>query len=57
MNAIPSRLGQSNIAGDQLALFLKVFAGEVMAAFEEMNMALPMFIQRNISSGKSAQSN
>jgi len=54
-NAIPSRVGQSNVSGDALALFLKVFAGEVMAAFEEMNMALPMFVQRNISSGKSAQ--
>lgn len=56
MNANPSRIGQINTAGDTLAIFLKVFAGEVMAAFEEMNMALPMFVQRNIKSGKSAQS-
>ena len=55
MNSNPSRIGQINAAGDALAIFLKVFAGEVMAAFEEMNMALPMFLQRNISSGKSAQ--
>lgn len=51
-NSNPSRTGQINLAGDPLAIFLKVFAGEVMAAFEEMNMALPMFIQRNITSGK-----
>lgn len=55
MNANPSRSGQINLAGDVDALFLKVFAGEVMAAFEEMNMALPLFVQRNISNGKSAQ--
>lgn len=54
MNANPSRAGQINATGDALAIFLKVFAGEVMAAFEEMNMALPMFVQRHISSGKSA---
>lgn len=55
MNSNPSRIGQINATGDALAIFLKVFAGEVMAAFEEMNIALPMFLQRNISSGKSAQ--
>ena len=52
MNANPSRTGQINSTGDALAIFLKVFAGEVMAAFEEMNMALPLFVQRNIDSGK-----
>lgn len=51
MNAVASRIGQINAAGDPLAIFLKVFGGEVMAAFEEMNIALPLFVQRNIKSG------
>ena len=32
-NATVSFLGQTNSSGDKNALFLKVFAGEVLAAF------------------------
>src|SRR5258708_895078 len=54
-NMAPSRPGQANSAGDPLALFLKVFAGEVLTAFAETNVALPRHMVRTISSGKSAQ--
>lgn len=53
-NAIPSRLGQANLAGDAQALFLKVFAGEVLTAYEEACVVLPYVDQRSIASGKSA---
>lgn len=50
-----SRLGQINAAGDDLALFLKKWAGEVMAAYEEFNVIAPLHLTRSISEGKSAQ--
>lgn len=54
-NATVSRLGEVNAAGgDKLALFLKVFAGEVLTAFAEVNVALNLSTIRNIQSGKSA---
>lgn len=53
-NATPSRLGQANLTGDAKALFLKVFAGEVLTAFAETNVVLPYVDQRTIASGKSA---
>ncbi len=59
-NATVSRLGQANASGDALALFLKVFAGEVLTAFEEANImfnggdSAPMHMVRTIQSGKSA---
>ena len=46
-NAFPS--GKTN------ELFLKVFAGEVITTFEEMNQMLPLTRVRTIASGKSAQ--
>lgn len=36
------------------ALFLKVFAGEVLTAFEETNVFKPLHLVRTITSGKSA---
>jgi hypothetical protein len=54
-DAIVSRLGQINESGDPKALFLKVFAGEVLVSFRETNVVLPYVRQRTISSGKSAQ--
>jgi len=54
-NATPSRLGQVNAAGDANALFLKVFSGEVLSAFERENQMLGMTMVRSITSGKSAQ--
>lgn len=59
-NVTPSRLGivnaaaPSNFAADN-ALFLKVFAGEVLTAFEENNVMKDLHTSRTISSGKSAQ--
>jgi hypothetical protein len=54
-NITPSRLGQANAAGDALALFLKVFSGEILKAFKEVNVALEKSMVRTITSGKSAQ--
>jgi N4-gp56 family major capsid protein len=54
-NATVSRLGQANQAGDANALFLKVFSGEVLSAFERENQMLGMTMTRSITSGKSAQ--
>jgi hypothetical protein len=53
-NATVSRLGQVNAAGSVTALFLQVFAGEVLTAFDEVNVALPRTMVRQIESGKSA---
>lgn len=52
--SVPSRLGQANESGDALALFLKVFAGEVLTAFETSVVLKSLTRQRAISSGKSA---
>lgn len=54
-DATVSRLGQVNLAGDALALFLKVFAGEVITSFNTMNVAAALHMIRSITSGKSAQ--
>jgi hypothetical protein len=54
-NASVTRIGQINAAGDVDALFLKVFAGEVLTAFDEANVMLGRTYVRSISSGKSAQ--
>jgi hypothetical protein len=54
-DALVSRLGQVNGAGDSLALFMKVFAGEVLTAFEINNVALERTMVRSIPNGKSAQ--
>lgn len=53
-NAIVSRLGQINQAGDERALFLKVFAGEVLTSFERNNIMLKLTNVRTIKHGKSA---
>ena len=54
-NANPSRLGSINEGADKKALFLKVFAGEVLATFQQNNVFLDKTTVRTISSGKSAQ--
>lgn len=54
-NATVSRLGQSNLAGSTDALFLKVFAGEVLTAFATRNVFMARTLVRTISSGLSAQ--
>ncbi|WP_026868789.1 phage capsid protein [Inquilinus limosus] len=49
-----TRLGQNNGSGDPLALFLKVFSGEVLATFNRTNVFMPLTYVRSIASGKSA---
>jgi len=56
----PSRLGIINGTTDGTfaqnnALFLKVFSGEILTTFEEMNVMKDLHMVRTISSGKSAQ--
>ncbi len=58
-NATPSRLGVVNGAtpsdfATENALFLKVFAGEVLTAFDETNVMKDLHQTRTIASGKSA---
>ena len=53
-NATPSRLGQADLAGDVQAIFLEVFAGEVLTAFETSTIMKGLTRQRQITSGKSA---
>jgi hypothetical protein len=54
-NATALQFGAVNSAGARDAMFLKVFGGEVMTAFAEMNEILDKHMVRSISSGKSAQ--
>lgn len=54
-NATPSRLGQINGAGAVDALWLKVFAGEVLTAFQKKQIMMDKHMVRTISAGKSAQ--
>ena len=50
-----SHLGQANSDGEKDALWLKVWAGEILSAFEERNIMMPLHTVRTITSGKSAQ--
>lgn len=54
-NATPSRLGQSNASGDVQALFLKLFAGEVLNQFQRESAFRNRHQVRVIPHGKSAQ--
>ena len=54
-NATTLNAGQLNGAGLTDALFLKVYGGEVLSAFEEACVTQGKFMERNITSGKSAQ--
>lgn len=47
--------GKGVSAGDKLALFLKVFGGEVLTAFARTSVTTSRHMTRSISSGKSAQ--
>lgn len=55
MATTPSRLGQTEATGDEFALFLKQFGGEVLTQFDEINKVLPLVTQRTIANGRSAQ--
>ena len=48
----PSRIGQANASGSTDALFLKVFPGEVLAAFRENNVMMDRHVVRTIASGE-----
>lgn len=53
-NATPQRIGQINGAGADDALFLKVFSGEILTAFDEFCATQDKHVIRSIQSGKSA---
>jgi hypothetical protein len=54
-NAVVSNIGQIAGSGDTKALFLKVYGGEVITAFETANSTIDKHMVRTISTGKSAQ--
>lgn len=54
-NANVTRLGQINQAGDNRALFLKVFSGEILAAYDEETIMDGKHLVKSIAAGKSAQ--
>ena len=54
-NATISDIGKVNNASTADALFLKVFAGEVLASFEKTTVTAGRHMVRSIASGKSAQ--
>lgn len=56
-NATAHRVGAVNGGADKTELFMKVFGGEVLTAFEEANKTLDKQTIRSISSGKSASFN
>lgn len=53
-NTTASRIGQVDSAGDAKALFLKLFAGEVLTAFSNATTTQSRHLVRTIQSGKSA---
>jgi hypothetical protein len=50
-----TRTGQANSTGDSSALYLKIYAGEVLTAFEQASVTQDKHVIRSISSGVSAQ--
>jgi len=50
-NATPSFAGQINGSGDTLALFLKIWSGEVLTAFEQATAFLGKAMERTIANG------
>lgn len=51
----PALFGRGQHASDNTNLFLKVFGGEVLTAFQERILTLDKHNVRSIASGKSAQ--
>jgi len=47
----PDRIGQVNQSGDVNAIFLKLFLGEVLTAFNANNISMDKHIVRNITNG------
>jgi len=54
-NYVGQRTGQKNATGSSRELFLKLYAGEVMTAFQTKNIMMNYTRTRTISKGKSAQ--
>ena len=54
-NATVQPIGQINLTGDDRALYLKLFSGEVITSFEKHTVVLDKHNVRTISAGKSAQ--
>lgn len=52
---IGTNQGKGQSASDKLALFLKVFGGEVLTAFARTSVTMSRHMMRSIASGKSAQ--
>ena len=52
--SVPASIGRVNASGSEDALFLKVFSGEVLTAFERASVTQGAEMVRSISSGKSA---
>jgi len=55
LNAAAQRSGQTNATGDVRNLYLKLYAGEVMSAFQTKNIMMNYCRVRSIKKGKSAQ--
>ena len=53
-NATPVSVGRVNASGTEDALFLKVFAGEVLTSFERASVTAGAEMVRSIKNGKSA---
>tara|TARA_X000001382_G_scaffold59889_1_gene41212 strand:- start:182 stop:1162 length:981 start_codon:yes stop_codon:yes gene_type:complete len=53
-NAAPVSVGRVNASGTEDALFLKVFAGEVLTSFERASVTAGAEMVRSIKNGKSA---
>lgn len=53
-DALVSRLGQVNGAGDADALFLKLYSGEVLTSFEQAQVTMDKHLVRTIPNGKSS---
>ena len=53
-NASPVSVGRVNAGGSEDALFLKVFAGEVITSFDRASKTAGADMTRSIASGKSA---
>ena len=50
-----TRPGQSNSAGDQRALYLKLFSGEMFKGFQRNTIARDLVMKRTLKNGKSMQ--
>lgn len=54
-DSAPARFGAGQSSSDARNLFLKIFGGEVLSAFQERVLTLDKHITRSIQNGKSAQ--